>query len=383
MSTDNKYLIDAVGSNKKVITYKKSKAKEQKLNTNSFAAMDTKSFNSKIGVITNIASNMIAMLSHYKENTREHKELKKRIKLLRFHQGSAIDSTKGDIFIPPPKHWTKRQKFIEITSNMTEEDIRDVEKKNKEIAFNNKITVDKKAYFFKYIYKSLDQEYEDYIVAQKILCRENWNCKISDITSNKERPPEHKTFLYNYYRYMPLFKNNCTMNTLAFYIEDMELQNKWIKTQKTFNYTVLFSRPIVESDMNSIVKIKNIFANAYKTYERRLLSLNTDEYVDVDVDSIKSLEIDIFRSSERLLKKELESVTLNKEDLANYFAYVMYTYYKNTAMTWLWSICGEQLIKNMQSNCDTSYKIILDDNGKEYMGRHYSMAENGVLDDYT
>ena len=49
-----------------------------------------KSFNSKIGVITNIVSNMISMQSIYSPETYEYKELDKRIKQMRYHQGTAI-----------------------------------------------------------------------------------------------------------------------------------------------------------------------------------------------------------------------------------------------------------------------------------------------------
>lgn len=48
----------------------------------------TKSFNSKIGFITNLASSFIAMLSDYDKDSDEYKEIRKRIDLLRYYQGS-------------------------------------------------------------------------------------------------------------------------------------------------------------------------------------------------------------------------------------------------------------------------------------------------------
>ena len=90
LSTDNEYLVKSIRDELYPITYQKKKAKEQNLNFNNFANMDTKSFNSKIGFITNLASNFIAMMANYKEDTEEYKELKKRVDLLRFYQGSAI-----------------------------------------------------------------------------------------------------------------------------------------------------------------------------------------------------------------------------------------------------------------------------------------------------
>ena len=50
----------------------------------------TKSFNSKIGFITNLASSFIAMLSDYDKDSDEYKEIRKRIDLLRYFQGSAM-----------------------------------------------------------------------------------------------------------------------------------------------------------------------------------------------------------------------------------------------------------------------------------------------------
>jgi len=90
LTSDNEILIDAMGPNQPVITYEKQKAKEQRLNYNSFATFDTKSFDSPIGSITNLASNMYAMLPNYSPDSREYQELWERIKLMRRKQGDAI-----------------------------------------------------------------------------------------------------------------------------------------------------------------------------------------------------------------------------------------------------------------------------------------------------
>lgn len=88
LSTDNEYVVNAIFDNQPTITYEKTKAKEQRLNMSAFATMDTRSFNTKIGFITNIASSLIAMLSSFPKESDEYKEIKRRISLLRFYQGS-------------------------------------------------------------------------------------------------------------------------------------------------------------------------------------------------------------------------------------------------------------------------------------------------------
>lgn len=87
LTTDNEYLINAINPNLPIITYEKQKAKDQRLNFDSLANMDVKSFDSPIGGITNLASNLFALKENFKEGTEERKEIEKRIKLLRRFQG--------------------------------------------------------------------------------------------------------------------------------------------------------------------------------------------------------------------------------------------------------------------------------------------------------
>lgn len=86
-TSDNETLINAMDTTQPIITYDKQKAKEQKLNYHTLAKFDTKSFDSPIGSITNLASNIYAMLPNYPKESAEYKELWKRIKLLRRFQG--------------------------------------------------------------------------------------------------------------------------------------------------------------------------------------------------------------------------------------------------------------------------------------------------------
>lgn len=90
LMSDNKQLLEAVNDEAYPIMYEKKKAKEQYINPSSFANMDTKSFDSKIGFITNLASTLIAMKQNFNSESEEYKEIDKRINLLRFYQGSAI-----------------------------------------------------------------------------------------------------------------------------------------------------------------------------------------------------------------------------------------------------------------------------------------------------
>lgn len=87
LTSDNKYLLDAINPDLPIITYEKQKAKDQRLNMESLANMDVKSFDSPIGGITNLASNLFALKENFEKNSKEYKEIDKRIRLLRRFQG--------------------------------------------------------------------------------------------------------------------------------------------------------------------------------------------------------------------------------------------------------------------------------------------------------
>ena len=87
LTSDNEVLINSIDQSLPIITYEKTKAKEHKLNFSSFANWDCMSFDSPIGGITNLASNLYALRCNFEEGTKEKNEIDKRIRLLRRYQG--------------------------------------------------------------------------------------------------------------------------------------------------------------------------------------------------------------------------------------------------------------------------------------------------------
>lgn len=321
-------MIDAVGCNKKVITYQKKKAKEQILNMNAFASMDVKSFNQKIGVITNIASNMISMKSVYKSDEPEYTELDKRIRMLRQFQGECIDATKGNVFVPPPKFWSKKQKFIQFPENCTDEERKQIQEQNNQIAFNNKIAVDRKAYFFSYVYPKLKTEYDTHCKLYKQLCVSQFRCTISQLLKKENKSKEEVQFIHNYYKYMPVIKNNCTMNLLAYYIEDIEFDNKWhVNKHNQFDYTILLSEYWQPINKNLLGAVRKCIAECFKLYTYQINAIRCDTINSTD--DMDEVEQNIYLNIEQLLKDKLNNLDSNGEDIANYVIYCYYNYFNN------------------------------------------------------
>lgn len=380
ITTDNRYMVEAVGHNKKVITYEKTKAKSQVLNMNAFASMDVKSFNTKIGVITNIVSNMISMQSIYSPDTDEYKELDKRIKQMRYHQGTAIDSAKGDVFVPPPKLWYKKQKFIQFPENCTDEERKQIQEQNNQIAFNNKIAVDRKAYFFSYVYPKLKTEYDTHCKLYKQLCMSQFRCTISQLLKKENKSKEEVQFIHNYYKYMPVIKNNCTMNLLAYYIEDIEFDNKWHNNKHNqFDYTILLSEYWQPINKNLLGAVRKCIAECFKLYTYQINAIRCD--ATNSTDDMDEVEQNVYLNIEQLLKEKLNQLDSNGEDIANYVIYCYYNYFNNKSKSWMWDIAGDTIINNVKAKASVAFIPKECDDGEEYMGKHYILERVDLLND--
>lgn len=87
LTSDNEYLVNAINPELPIITYEKQKIKSQKINFDNLGNFDVKSFDSPIGGITNLASNLYSMLGLFEKDSKEYIEIEKRIRLLRRAQG--------------------------------------------------------------------------------------------------------------------------------------------------------------------------------------------------------------------------------------------------------------------------------------------------------
>ena len=193
-----------------------------------------KSFNQKIGVITNIASNMISMKSVYKSDEPEYTELDKRIRMLRQFQGECIDATKGIIAKPMPKWWYNNREN-EISSKDNDEMI--AKKK-----YNQTIVADKKPYFMNYIYPQQMAKYQKYIKTINTKCLSLFRINLNALLQKSVKTDEEREFIEWYYKMHPVSDNNCVMNRLCHMVEkEFEGYLPSIIHNSDFDYTILKS----------------------------------------------------------------------------------------------------------------------------------------------
>lgn len=102
----------------------------------------------------------------------------------------AIDKTKGISYTPPPKKWSKRQKYIQVPENATQEEIEKIRLKNEEIKFDNSICCSKKAYFFGYVYPQKMKEYREHRRCYDDRSRSKFGIGINDLIKIVDKSPE-------------------------------------------------------------------------------------------------------------------------------------------------------------------------------------------------
>lgn len=357
-----------------IITYEKQKAKAQKINFDTLYNIDCKSFDSPIGGITNTASNLKALQAQFPEDSREYKEIDKRIRILRRVQGDAIDHAKGCVFESYPKYWTHRQKYIPITDDMTDEQKQEIQKQNEEIKFNNSICCDKKTYFFGYVYPKEMARLKRYKKKQGDLCRKNFGYKLKDLKQKQDKTAEEKQFLRNYYKYMPLFNSNCTMNNLARYVEDYEFKEN--KSNKYFDYSCLMSNKDREFKKNICKQIQGIIHKFQRNYPILLKKIGHDRDWGIeDTDTLGSDRESFFDGFFDYYKNELMNILSNEEELVDYIIYVYYQQCKSADKTLLWELYSDIVLSNVKNNSDHYYKVVESEDGQEFFGKKFVLQE--------
>ena len=372
MTTDNKLLVNSVDRNLKPITYDASMTKSQTITYNKLVDMDTRSFNTKIGFITNLATTFICLRESFEKDSREYAELTKRINLLRFHQGSAIDAGKGNLYIAPPSHWSRREKFD--WDNDSEE-----EKQRK--YYINKLLGNKKSYFMCYIYPSLMKQFKQHKESSKRICRAMLGCKMDQVFKKKDKTKEEKKFLRNYYRYLPALVNKSIMNQLCWYVEDIDFDLKFFKNGKDddFDYRILMNdNIIVDKNSSTFKKILNIMKKYHHIYEMNTHERNSliedynvqyEEFED-DIDEEYSI---LFRE----IENELFAVCSNRYELCNYVIYIMYNNFKNKSKAIMWNICGKEIVNNLKDRFKLAYFPVESnrEHGVKYLDKYYKLKE--------
>mgnify|MGYP000908870873 FL=1 len=392
-TTDNKDFVNNTYGGLPV-TYQKKKAPKHLISKNFYeekngmdnldyklGKVDELSFSNKIGRVTNYSTSMYALLPLFDEDSKEYKELIKRLIITRKCQGDSIDAAKGIQVKPYPKEW------YDYFANKIDEKNDSKEIIQKKI-FNLRILAEKKPYFMKYLYSKCDKEYANYINNRNFACKVKFDCSIDELRKelkqlteeqlNNDDYEDKKKFLKSFDKQCPLNVSNCAMNMLCRQIENESFEKI---DNNNFNYKILLDKNYSDEEINLIQKTKeykNIykiykeFANNKRMFKKRSKALRNNEN---KYDSSIHYDKNIFYNN--IYRKIIS--TINNISIGEIAVIATIICYKQEKKNYdfLWEICKDGLFYNLMKRNNGILNIMIqDDNGNiEYLYKKYSIKQ--------
>jgi hypothetical protein len=362
-TTDNEVMLNNIYPNKNVITYDKVSAPSQRLNNTNILQTDLRSFDCKVGVITNYSTAFISMLSNFKEGSQEYNELIERIKLLRRYIGDSIDQAKGIKMKPFPSEWKNREYINEDDS--------DEVKQNK--YYHNNLVANKKPYFMIYIYDRIKNEYREYKKKCERTCKEKFGCSLDQLLKKKNKTKQESYYVSEYYRRMPVIKNHSVMNTLCNMVEEVDFKYKRPKNDENIGdmFNVLFDQSIKidQTKLDRLIKLYEKFNKKRHFKFKNNILKHIDFEVEEDNESDKRMN-EFYEE----IRNEAFAICPNAKELANHLVYITYQLNPTESKEFAWSIGIEGILNIIKDKSDGKVEIpMFDHKGKEYLGKKYSL----------
>lgn len=339
------------------VIYEKKKPAKQKIKNNQLYKIDLLGFDTKVGFLTNLSTTMYEMQTQYDPSSEEWQELQKRLKLCCYHQNAIIDGTKGLIIKPIPKYWTKRQKIYDTD---TKEIIA-----WKELC--NKLVVDKRPKFMKYLYSGYSKEYNAFIADFDRYARVKWGNDYEHLSDRVKESADYKE--YEAYRELknPLLETKGVMGKVCDYMEThlKDIKRKSSKYSGEYFYNLLKSGKISESD-DRLAKMRDL----------------RNEYLDFKKG--KKLADSMFATYEQYYKnlrlRALEEISNSIGELADLALCVCYYENPKKPKDFVWDLFGMGIVENLLAKDNTAHIPVLDELGEvEYLYEKYAITHYSVI----
>ena len=327
-----------------------------------FIRSNLMSFGSEIGAITNRSTSMFDALAKFEKGSPEYEELMYRIKCSIQYQQNSIDKSKGIISKSMPVEWYQRKpNIIEETDD---EETRAIKE------FNQRVLVDRKPYFFAYVYPSMGKEYKQYISNANRKALFQFGMTLDELLHKEktgELNEEEAVFLHYYHLQLPLSLNSCVMNQICWKVEEafegfLTKQSKEVP----FDYTLLKSDKVYSS--SSYRKVKDLYEIYVRTIERAKTIHKTFKKQSNEQHNLEMMKIRVN------FKNEALKLCSNEEELCNMM--LDFCYQNGKSKRFVWDTFGSQIIENLKQRQSTfSFPVQAEDGEIEFKGLRFKMIE--------
>lgn len=360
MSTDNEIFIKGAQKWHNVITYEKGAAPVQKICLKNSIATDLRGLGTGVGGFSNCATIMHAMKGIFQKDSQKEQrdELTLRIKLLREIVGQEIDRIKGTAAPELPKEWKKK---VYINDNDTDAVKADKYKQRS-------MVIDKKPYFFRYLYPELNQQFKHYEDSYNVESRSRFGIKLKKLLIKPNKTESEMNLIRRYQKYSPLITAPCVMNILCKEFENVDFDINFNKNAVSMLPTFETEFVLQEDRLKTVKELYRKYSarKQVKVVESILENLNLpnkDEY-----DEIRFLAVDTIREEIREAMTGLEME--GKEFL--FYCSELAKDYKQFNWDFAWDVLGDSIVDFIPQG--VVQVPIRDEDGLEYLGGKYSLS---------
>ena len=114
------------------------------------------------------------------------------------------------------------------------------------VEFNNKLLIEKRPYFMKYLYPKYKTQYNEYRKRCNYLCYMTFGMKIDELLKLNNKTEEQERMVRNYYRFNPFLETDCPMNNICRHMENeiKEIKINAKKRNPLYIFDILFNKNI-------------------------------------------------------------------------------------------------------------------------------------------
>lgn len=313
-------------------------------------------FGDEIGSTTNRITAMLERQAAFAKDSEEYKVLDYRIKCGQHYQQCAIDKAKGIIAKPMPNYWYSAAACKKLP-HATE-----AEKQFQALCL--RIVADKKPYFMKYVYPDLRTKWDRYCKNANSKCIREFKMSLDDLRKKTDKTSSEQEFLEYYEQLKPVGTNPCTVNRIA-----------WLMEQ-TFSHFI--SQKVQASDFDSRILKSGAAYSKHDYWEIKKQKEEYDACIQAYQKLAKSRRLDKEDSAikKRMLQLQFrtscEKICPNEKELCDIVIDLCYS--TEMSKQFAWDICGKTIIDNLleKKNRTISYPVHVEAGGEfQFAGEQF------------
>ena len=260
--------------------------------------------------------------------------------------------------------------WYQVAPNLVTEEDSDEVKERK--LFNQRVLVDKKPYFFNYVYPTRGQEYKKYMDTSNRKALLQFGLSLGELLHKELKQTlteEEALFLHYYHLLVPCDLSACVMNQICFAVEEafegyIPQQNKNVP----FDYTILKSGNTYSQ--SAYRRVKDLYELYVKIIERAKTEHKTYKKQSNEQHNLELMKIRVN------FKQEALKLCSNEAELTDMM--LDFCYGGNRSKRFVWDTFGGQIVENLKTKHSVFQFPVLcpaSEGEFEFKGLSFKMAQ--------